>query len=281
VLKLLAFTFTFALANPAPQGAEDPHAPTPPAAPTAPKVEGPTAPTAPKKEEKKAEKSDKKDDKAAATKPAEGAKGGEASKPGPEKATGEKATAEKGAAKKPARPRDRGTPTPPSLTGTAMRQEMKQSTSEAAVPAPVSERARLEALAADITKAREALKQDTARLETMLRSGGAGEPARMPLGDQMGAPPVPPPGEAASREAMKEQILTVSKAMKGMKPEQAAAIIARLDRVLASEILRRMKAADAGAVMASIKPELAADLATTIATRRSIVDGDLKKDLKK
>jgi flagellar motility protein MotE (MotC chaperone) len=93
----------------------------------------------------------------------------------------------------------------------------------------------------------------------------------LPLGDPT-EPVASPGGPAASREAMKEQILTVSKAMKGMKPEQAAAIISRLDRVLASEILRRMKPADAGAVMASIKPELAAELATAIATRRSMVD---------
>jgi hypothetical protein len=127
-------------------------------------------------------------------------------------------------------------------------------------------------MAAEITKAREALKQDTARLESMLRGGGDG---RMPIGDGM-EPVASPGGPAASKEAMKEQILTVSKAMKGMKPEQAAAIISRLDRVLASEILRRMKPADAGAVMASVKPELAAELATAIATRKSMVDSDPK-----
>ena len=97
----------------------------------------------------------------------------------------------------------------------------------------------------------------------------------MPIGDGM-EPVASPGGPAASKEAMKEQILTVSKAMKGMKPEQAAAIISRLDRVLASEILRRMKPADAGAVMASVKPELAAELATAIATRKSMVDSDPK-----
>jgi flagellar motility protein MotE (MotC chaperone) len=166
---------------------------------------------------------------------------------------------------------------PPSLTVPALRQEIKQSGGEDK-SAPTTERARLEQLAGEIAKAREALKQDTARLEQMLHGGGDG---RMPIGDGMETATGSAAGGAASREAMKEQIMTVSKAMQGMKPEQAAAIIARMDRNLASEILRRMKAADAGAVMASIKPELAADLATTIATRKSMVDGDSKKDGKK
>jgi flagellar motility protein MotE (MotC chaperone) len=260
VFKLIAFTFALAAA-----GGHEPTPPTPPAGPTAPKE--PEAP-APKREDGKSAEAPKGEapkpaDKAAAQKPA-------AEKPAAEKPA-DKAVAEKPAAKpeKKARPRA-SAPPPPALTGSALRQELKQSGGEDRSAAPVSERARLEQLATEITRAREALKQDTARLEAMLHNGG-GADMHMPLGDPT-EPVASPGGPAASREAMKEQILTVSKAMKGMKPEQAAAIISRLDRVLASEILRRMKPADAGAVMASIKPELAAELATAIATRRSMVD---------
>jgi len=66
-----------------------------------------------------------------------------------------------------------------------------------------------------------------------------------------------------------------------MKPEQAAAIMAHLDRSLAAEILRRMRPADAGLVLAQLKPELAANLATTIAVRRPMVDDGPRKEGRK
>jgi len=263
VFKLIAFTFVLA-AN---DGAHEPTPPTPPAGPTEPKA--PEIPSAAHKNEAHKGEAAK-----AEGKPAEAAKGkSEASRAEGEKPAEKPADKATATAEKPAKPEKKASskgrntpPPPPSITGSALRQEIKQNGGEDK-GTPVSERARLEQLAADITKAREALKQDTARLEAMLRNGGE---LRMPLD---GTEPVAAPGgPAASREAMKEQILTVSKAMKGMKPEQAAAIISRLDRVLASEILRRMKPADAGAVMASVKPELAAELATAIATRKSLVD---------
>lgn len=281
MFKLIAIAFALAAAG----GAHEPTPPTPPAGPTAPKE--PEAPTAHKSEGGKGEATPKSAESSKAEAPkakaveapkAEGDKEHKgdkaAEKPAAEKPAADKPS-DKPVAEKPARAEKkskpgRGTPPPPpSITGSALRQEIKQNGGEDK-GAPASERARLEQLAADITKAREALKQDTARLENMLRNGGGGD-LRMPLGDPT-EPVASPGGPAASKEAMREQILTVSKAMKGMKPEQAAAIISRLDRVLASEILRRMKPADAGAVMASIKPELAAELATAIATRKSMVD---------
>jgi flagellar motility protein MotE (MotC chaperone) len=275
VFKLLALTFTLAAA-----GSHDPTPPTPPAAPTAPKE--PEVPKAERKSDKGAEKPADKADKSA-EKPAAGktAESGKTAEPGKTASKGDahKAEAEDHGAdpaekpgKKSKAARSSGPP-PPALTGSALRNELKQNGGDEKGGAPLTERAKLEQMAAEITKAREALKQDTARLEAMLRGGGDG---RMPIGDPMMEPVASPGGPAASKEAMKEQILTVSKAMKGMKPEQAAAIISRLDRVLASEILRRMKPADAGAVMASVKPELAAELATAIATRKSMVDGDSK-----
>jgi flagellar motility protein MotE (MotC chaperone) len=95
----------------------------------------------------------------------------------------------------------------------------------------------------------------------------------MPIGDGMLPTAVP---AAALREASSDQIDSVSKAMKGMKPEQAAALIARLDRGLAAEILRRMKSVDAGAVLGLVKPELAAELATQIAIRKPMYPKDKK-----
>jgi flagellar motility protein MotE (MotC chaperone) len=165
---------------------------------------------------------------------------------------------------------------PPSTTVAALHQELRGLGGDED-HSLASERARLEQLAAEIAKAREALKQETARLEGMLKGGAE---ARAPGGESDGAPGVPL-GSGASRDAMREQIGTVSKAFKGMKPEQAAAIVAHLDRLLAAEVLRRMRPADAGLVLAQLKPDLAADLATTIAIRRPIVDDGPKKEGRK
>ena len=68
--------------------------------------------------------------------------------------------------------------------------------------------------------------------------------------------------------------------MKGMKPEQAAALVGRLDRGLAAEILRRMKSIDAGAILGLLKPDLAAELATEIATRKPMYAKDKKGSAK-
>jgi flagellar motility protein MotE (MotC chaperone) len=129
---------------------------------------------------------------------------------------------------------------------------------------------------ADIEKAREALRQETARLEALLKANGGcsgGVGIGMPIGDGLSAAPL---SAVALREAPAEQIDAVSKAMKGMKPEQAAAVVARLDRGLAAEIIRRMKSTDAGAILGLLKPELAAELATQIATHKSLYGKEKK-----
>jgi flagellar motility protein MotE (MotC chaperone) len=156
--------------------------------------------------------------------------------------------------------------TPPSLTGSALRNEARHG-GPLDEKGPLSERQRLEQLVTEIKTAREALRQDTARLEQMLKGGG-----RMPMGDGMDAQPAP----LNPKDVSQEQLNTVSKAMKGMKPEQAGAIIARLDRYLAAEILRRMRPDDAGQVLGQIKPELAAELATIIATKKPTGAGAAK-----
>jgi len=161
----------------------------------------------------------------------------------------------------------RGVPSPlPSLTSSALKGELRQSlTGPTEVVAPISDRTRLEQLATEITQARESLRQETARLEALIKQRGSCD------GEAHGASE-PNPGAAAAATAAKdmarEQLDSVSKAMKGMKPEQASAVLARLDRRLAAEVLRRMRPADAGAVMGFLKPELAAELATEIATRK-------------
>ena len=163
---------------------------------------------------------------------------------------------------------------PPALTLSSLQQEMgkgvRKSVEGGGATSAGSERERLEQLATDIEKAREGLRQETARLEAMLKSSGncgGGNGIGMLMGDPLsGSSQV---SAASLRDAPNEQIDSVSKAMKGMKPEQAAAVLARLDRGLAAEVLRRMRPADAGSIMGLIKPELAAELATEIALRKT------------
>lgn len=156
---------------------------------------------------------------------------------------------------------------PPGLTLAALRSQLSKAQgapAEAGAPASDTSGGTL----AEIERAREALRQETARLEALLKAtGNCNGSVGMPIGDGMATAPVIPP--AALREAPAEQIDSVSKALKGMKPEQAAPVVARLDRGLAAEILLRMKPADAGAILGLLKPELAAELATQIATRKS------------
>ena len=157
---------------------------------------------------------------------------------------------------------------PPGLTLAALRNQLANAAPPTTEPnAPSADHDRPTQTLSDIEKAREALRQETARLEALLRAtGNCGGGTGMTNGE----PLLPRTQVSASdlREAASEQIDSVSKAIRGMKPDQAAALIARLDRGLAAEILRRMKSSDAGAILGLLKPDLAAELATVIATHK-------------
>ncbi len=124
-----------------------------------------------------------------------------------------------------------------------------------------AEREKLEKLAAEINKAREGLRQDTAKLEAMLAARDA---APAPVASA-GTPSSGDSGEPAKKVPL--PIDSLAKAIRGMKPEQAAPIISRVDRKLAADVLLRMPGADAGKVMGVCKPEVAAELAAEIASR--------------
>jgi flagellar motility protein MotE (MotC chaperone) len=147
----------------------------------------------------------------------------------------------------------------PPISITSLRDEIRRSSDHDKQAVSGTEREKMERLAADINKAREALRQDTARLETMLAkketaaavSNPSNGPSELPEGAKK--PPTSLDG--------------LAKAMRGMKPEQAAPIISRLERKTAADVLQRMPATDAGKVMGQCKPEVAAELATEIASR--------------
>ena len=85
----------------------------------------------------------------------------------------------------------------------------------------------------------------------------------MGSGDPTGGAGAGPRGDGQAVSS--GQIEVVSKAFRGMKPEQAAALIGHLERGLAAEVLLRMRPADAGAILGLLRPEVGAALATEIA----------------
>jgi flagellar motility protein MotE (MotC chaperone) len=197
-------------------------------------------PEAKKDAKAEAKKDAKATEKSAATKPAKRGKSGESAAAGEEQA---------------------GPLTPP-LKLNALREEMSRPPARHDEHAATkAEREKLEQLAAEINKAREALRQDTAKLEAMLAArdaapspvASAGTPSNGENGEPVKKVPVP--------------LDNLSKAIRGMKPEQAAPIISRVSRKLAADILLRMPGSDAGKVMGVCKPEVAAELAAEIASR--------------
>ena len=144
-------------------------------------------------------------------------------------------------------------PTPPALSATALRDELRASSRkrQEELAALGRERARLEKLTADIASARTALREETARLDERAKKAAAER-----AGGRGG------PGGAGQGE---KQVVALAKTLKGMKPDQAAALVARLDRPLAIDLLRRMRPGDAAVVLEKVKPELAAELFSMMA----------------
>lgn len=152
---------------------------------------------------------------------------------------------------------------PPALSQSALAAELKKTAKEHKAArakldeerkAIEAERAKLEALKKEIDDARAALRVETERLEGIIPNGA-------PAAARPAASPAVKAGPAASG-----QVKSLAKTLKGMKPEHAAVVIAKLDRTLAAQLLREMKPADAGAVLEKLKPDVAADLVSLLAT---------------
>lgn len=118
------------------------------------------------------------------------------------------------------------------------------------------ERTRLETLAADVARAREALKVETERLEGLLD-------ARVDNKPTLSRPAEAKPTASGAPQA--QNIANLAKALKAMKGPQAAALLSKLDGHLAAQVLQQMSPRDSGAVLSSLKPELAAELMATLA----------------
>jgi flagellar motility protein MotE (MotC chaperone) len=156
---------------------------------------------------------------------------------------------------------------PPSLTIGALREEMRRSPKEDEREQLRAEREKLEATAAAIASARDELKKDTERLEALVQKVASSRSESKPgvAGSAAGGTGGGAAGTGATRRLPLDAL---AKSMRGMKPIEAAQIVARLPRPLAADILQRMPPADAGKVMGQMKPAEAAEVAAEIASRQ-------------
>lgn len=155
-------------------------------------------------------------------------------------------------------PPGQGPPPPSPLTVNDLRQEANRERGPGGdFNAPP--RVRLEQLLSEVSKARQSLHDDTVKLEAL----AGNDPAHG--AESATADPATPP--APGTPPQKNPLDVLAKALRGIKPEQAGPIVARLDKGLAATVLLKMPPADAGKIMGAIKPEVAAELATQIAMR--------------
>jgi flagellar motility protein MotE (MotC chaperone) len=148
---------------------------------------------------------------------------------------------------------------PPSLTATALRDELRASSQrrQDELAAIQRERSRLEKLSAEIATARATLEAETAKLDEKVKKTEVARSAAAAQGPPQARPGGKPPGD------------TLAKTLKGMKAEQAAALVSRLERRLAVDLLRQMRPADAGGVLEKMKPETAAELFSLMASNEA------------
>ncbi|MBC8132429.1 MAG: hypothetical protein H7X95_05555 [Deltaproteobacteria bacterium] len=155
---------------------------------------------------------------------------------------------------------------PPPLTIAGLRGEANREGGSTSIDPGAPARTKLELMLGEIAKARTSLRDDTARLEAMLTQDGDA-PAGLPAAGGAAVP--------GAAKPPKNPLDVLAKALRGIKPEQAAPIVSRLDKKLAATVLQRMPPVDAGKIMGAMKPDTAAELATQIAMRP--LPGEVKR----
>ena len=195
-------------------------------------------------------------------------------------------------------PEDLSAPTvPPSIATKAFLDEVRGAGREQRVSRQrtAEERTRLEKVLKEINEAREALRLETARLEkaskevSQEREAMRQEKARLEaqsrsLAERSSPQPESAPPSAAARSAgaspaaggtpaaapEKPPHEALAKTLKGMRPERAAEVVARLDPALAVSLLRRSRPGDVAAILEKLKPEAAADIVARLATPEGV-----------
>jgi len=152
--------------------------------------------------------------------------------------------------------------TPRSLSGAALADELRDASRrrQQELSAIRSEREALEKLRQEIEASRKALREETARLDERIKAAH-----EAPLPPARGAARVANSAPVAGARDGKPPVDALAKTLKGMKPEQAAVLITRLDKPLAVELLRHMRPGDAAILLERMKPEAAADLFVQLA----------------
>jgi flagellar motility protein MotE (MotC chaperone) len=147
---------------------------------------------------------------------------------------------------------------PPPMTMSGLHDEVHHEAAPGKIDPASAPRTKVEQMLAEITRARESLHDDTARLEAMMMQDVTTDPSASGASASPGQP---------AKTVAKNPLDVLAKALRGIKPEQAAPIVARLDRRLAANVLLHMPPIDAGKIMGALKPETAAELATQITLR--------------
>lgn len=187
---------------------------------------------------------------------------------------------------------------PPSIATKAFLDEVRGAGREQRVSRQrtAEERARLEKVLKEINGAREALRLESARLEKASKEIGEErealrlEKARVEaqfrsLAERPSPQPESPPPSTAARSPGAPQTAggtpaiapekppheALAKTLKGMRPERAAEVVARLDPALAVSLLRRSRPGDVAAILEKLKPEAAADIVARLATPEGTV----------
>lgn len=144
------------------------------------------------------------------------------------------------------------------------------------------QRAALEAMIAQLKDARAALAAETARLsalgESAKRANTSASASLAPANaaKQAAGAAAPPSGDAATAGDQKgsaaehdrrelENIKTLAKTMRTMKADQAAELLGRLDKALAVALMQQLSPASSGAILARLKPEMAAQIVGALA----------------
>lgn len=166
-----------------------------------------------------------------------------------------------------ARPKDSS---PPSLTLEALQNEIKNSPAEVEKNNLLEEREKLGELVSALDVAQKQLREDTERLSQYLEEVKKQSQEKATQEEQRKAAEAVAAAEkaqAAKGPPGASPLEVLSKAMRGMKPAQAAAIAERLPLSLAADVMQKMPARDAGRVMGLMNPARGAEVAAEIASR--------------
>jgi flagellar motility protein MotE (MotC chaperone) len=150
---------------------------------------------------------------------------------------------------------------PPALSSRALLDELRRTSKDrqADQTSLAQQSQKLQALQQDIEKSRAALREETTRLQGLVAAGESkarGGKATDRKGTAKGSlQPEPTPLES------------LAKTTRNMKPDQAAEMMTRLDRGLATAILTHMKPAEAALVLEKMEPATSAALVALLARK--------------